>query len=73
MKFPLTQKNQKLNLAFKKRILGLDKDLAYEFISNAKGELALQSALVKARNIDNPYKLVCHAETELCPIKFNKI
>ena len=52
VKFPLTQKNQKLNLAFKKRILGLDKDLAYEFISNAKGELALQSALVKARNIE---------------------
>lgn len=52
VKFPLTQKNQTLNLAFKKRILGLDKDLAYEFISNAKGELALQSALVKARNIE---------------------
>lgn len=49
--FDLTDKNQKLIVKFSKN-LGLEKDLSFEYISNTKGELSLQSAKASQKDIE---------------------
>lgn len=50
-KFALTEKNQKIIATFNAKILGLEKDLKFEYLSNAKGELSLQSVRSEERGI----------------------
>lgn len=50
-KFALSEKNQKIIATFNAKILGLEKDLKFEYISNAKDELALQSVRSGEREI----------------------
>lgn len=49
--FDLTDKNQKIIVKFTKN-LGLDKERSFEYISNTKGELSLQSAKASDKDIE---------------------
>ena len=50
-KFDLNDKNQKIIVKFAKN-LGLDKERSFEYISNTKGELSLQSAKARDKEIE---------------------
>lgn len=51
-KFAILDKNQNLKLTFKKRPFGLEKELNFDYISNAKNQLILQSVEAKEREIE---------------------
>lgn len=50
--FALNNKNQKINATFNAKILGLEEDLKFEYLSNTKGELSLQNVKSKDKQIE---------------------